>query len=93
MSASLNIKPLDPYLLTSEERQARRQAALAYAAEHLKACAEELVSWSNSGVLADGHMRHLAEMFAAAGADRSGMPVAKAEVEHMAMLKMLELMK
>lgn len=93
MSASLNIKPTDPYLLTPQEREERRQIALAYAAANLKPAAEELVDWSKTGILAEGHMRHLAELFVAAGADGNGMAVAKAEVLNLAMLKMLELME
>jgi hypothetical protein len=93
MSASLNIKKVDPYTLTPQEREANRQIALAYAAANLKACAEELVDWSKTGVLAEGHMRHLAALFANAGGDNGGLPVAKAEVLHLCMLKMLELMK
>lgn len=93
MSSSLNIKHVDPYTLSPQEREERRQIALAYAAANLKPCAEELVEWSKTAILADGHMRHLAELFVAAGADGNGMAVAKAEVQNLAMLKMLELMK
>lgn len=93
MSASANTKKVDPYSLSPQEREERRQLALAYAAENLKAAAEELVDWSKAGVLTDGHMRHLAELFVNAGADGNGMAVAKAEVQNLSMLKMLELMK
>jgi hypothetical protein len=93
MSQSLNTQKINPYTLTSQEREERRQIALAYAAANLKACAEELVEWSKTGVLVEGQMRRLAVLFADAGADNGGMPVAKAEVLHLSMLKMLELMK
>jgi len=42
--------------------RASRDAAKAFAREHLRECAAEIIEWKSTGVLCDGRLREMAKL-------------------------------
>ncbi|WP_254222762.1 hypothetical protein [Burkholderia multivorans] len=49
-------------LITDDMLKKAREAAIAYANEHVRKLAEEIIGWQDSGILLNGRLRDLAKM-------------------------------
>lgn len=69
-----------------EEFEAQmRQEAMEFAAANIKECAEELLEWSETGVLRDGKVRELALQCKEWGGEYYRLSIAKGIVQHAAL--------
>ena len=69
----------------SEDRKKLRDESEAFAAAHMRDCAEELLEWSDTALLRDGKVRELARLCAVWAGDRDALPIAERIVQRAAL--------